>query len=90
MATEKLTGKTIKITDEKLETLATYNKEQSQIHAMITHLSVRLEKNSRSMWCAVRDLWPELHDYDLIIDQEKQEIRVRHELSDWEKTHQNK
>jgi hypothetical protein len=82
---EIITGKLIQMTDTEIETLKTYREKQSQVRVMLGELGAQLESNERKLWRAVRDLYPELHDYDIRIDWEKEQIRVRHKLTDWEK-----
>lgn len=82
---EIITGKLIQMTDTELETLKTYSGKRNQIRAILAELGAQLESNERKFWRAVRDLYPELHDYDIRIDWEKKQIRVRHVLTDWEK-----
>lgn len=82
---EIITGKLIQMTDTEIETLKTYSGKRNQIRAMLAELGAQLESNERELWRAVRDLYPELHAYDIMIDWEKKQIRIRHELTDWEK-----
>ena len=81
----KMTGKLITMTDEQVETLKTYHEKRSQLQILINHLAAQLEENETKMWLAVRGLYPELHDYDLVIDWEKRQLRVRHMLTSWQK-----
>jgi len=81
---EKMTGETIQMADKEIETLLTYHRKRSGISAMIAHLGANLERNEKDMWRAVRDLYPELNGYDLVIDWQEKRIRIRHKLTTWE------
>lgn len=79
---EPMTGKVIKMTEEQIELLKTYQKRCDEISGLISLQAVRLEICNTEMWRAVRDLWPELADYDLNVEWLEKQIRVRHLLTE--------
>ena len=73
------------MTDEQVETLKTYHEKRARLHLLINHLSADLQTNENNMWQAMRNLYPELRDFDVVVDWEKRQVRVRHELTAWQK-----
>ena len=82
---DKLTGKVFSMTETEIDTIKTYQEQRNTIGVLINHATASLERTNRDMWRAVYDLHPELAGHDLAMNWEEKQIRVRHELSDFEK-----
>lgn len=80
-----MTGEVIKMTAEQIELLKTYQKRRDEISGLISLQAVRLEICNTELWRAVRNLWPELADYDLNLEWLEKQIRVRHLLTERDK-----
>jgi len=83
--TEKITGQIINLTKEDIKTLKTHLTDRENLHALITHCASKLKSIESGMWRTVYDLYPELIGYDLNINWVEKTIKVRYELTEWEK-----
>jgi len=82
---KKMTGRIINLTKEDIKTLKTHLTDRENLHALITHCASKLKSIESGMWRTVYDLYPELIGYDININWLEKTIKVRYELTEWEK-----
>jgi len=82
---KKMTGQTVNLTQNDMKTLKTHLRERAELHTLIAYCAAKLKIVENSMWRTIFDLHSELIDYDLNINWVEKTIKVRYELTEWEK-----